>query len=388
MPSNEPKIRVLHLIHTITFGGIETIILNWLRSLDENRFTNHLVCFANPGQTEKPFVEAALRHGFHVDLIGWHRRKPVFRAARELSALQKKYQAEVIHTHNTYAHLVALVAGYRKPVALVGSVYVWGDFGLRRNLLQKMDGWILRRFDRVTSQCEKTQARTLERGISPQNSLILESGIPVEPVTLAADRREALRKRYHTSKDDLVLLNVARLNAEKGQDFLLDCFLTIAKRHPHARLWIAGVGPLEPMLKRRCRELGLDHKVTWLGFVVDLEELFALADLLVHPSLEEGVPLALCQAMAAEMPIVATAVGGVPEIIKDRQSGILVPSQDGKALVAAIDEMITHPKLAQWLGQEARRFIAQEYQLGSSTAKLESLYTAVVHPVVHSVVHP
>ncbi len=375
-----PKIQVIHLIHTIEFGGIETIVLNWLRSLDRDRFSNHLVCFANPGRTEQPFVDAAERRGFHVDTIPWHRGKPIFRAARALCALQKKYQAEVIHTHNTYAHLVGLFARKCDPVALVGSVYVWGDFGFRRNLLQRVDAWVLRHFDQVTSQCQKTHTGTLRRGVLPEKSSILESGIYSQPLLLEAERRDALRKGWQTAAGDFVLLNVARLNTEKAQGFLLECFREIVDKHPHAKLWIAGVGPLEAVLKRRCAELGLSNRVVWLGFVVELEELFAMADLIVHPSIDEGVPLALCQAMAAGKPIVATAVGGVPEIIQDRHTGRLVQSQDAESLVAAINELIAQPELAVSLGQAAQRFIAEDYQLGNSTAKLEALYQAIVRP--------
>lgn len=368
------RVSVVQLIHTIAYGGIETIVLNWLLHLDPRQFEVHLVCFANPDHSEQAFVSAATRRGLSVATIPWHRGKPVFRAARELSTLASAWRPDILHCHNVYANLVGLQAARSLDVKTVASVYVWGNFGWKRNLLQKIDAWTLRRFDHVTSQCERTQQDTLGRGVRPERSSVLESGLTVTPRRMTPAERRSERLDLGASDEHVVLLNVARLHPEKAHDLLLRSFVEILRNSPQARLWIAGVGPCESDLKRLCSELGLDNCVRWLGFVDDLPPLFELADIQVHPSLNEGVPLALLHGMAAGMPIVATAVGGIPEVIEDGSNGVLVPGGDGAAFVRAVGALIQSPDEARRLGTAACDFIDGRYNLGQSVARLEQIY--------------
>lgn len=365
---------VVQLIHTIAYGGIETIVLNWLLHLDSSKFDVHLVCFANPDHSEQPFVDAAARRGLTVSTIPWHRGKPIFPAARQLASLAEQWGADILHCHNVYANLVGLRAARRLGIRTVASVYVWGDFGWKRNLLQRLDAWALRRFCHVTSQCEQTQQETLARGVQASRSSILESGLTVTPRLLAPADRSQRRRELGATDDQVVLLNVARLYAEKAHDSLLESFAEIRKRAPHARLWIAGVGPREADLKRLCSTLGLSNEVRWLGFVDDLPPLFELADIQVHPSHNEGVPLALLHGMAAGMPIVATAVGGVPEVVNHDRTGLLIPAGDSCGFTDAVVGLIQSPDRARRLGDAARDFIDQRYNLGHSVAQLEQIY--------------
>lgn len=108
--SPDSKIKVVHLLHTMDYGGVETIILNFLDGIDNDRFDVHMVCFANPGGTEHLFIEAAERAGVSVRTIPWHRGKPIPRSARALVRILRETQADIIHTHNIYADVVGLVA--------------------------------------------------------------------------------------------------------------------------------------------------------------------------------------------------------------------------------------------------------------------------------------
>lgn len=129
------KTSVFHLIHTMAYGGIETIVVNWFDHLDRDRFDLKLVCFANPGNTERPFVDAARRRGIEVVKIPWGRRKPLFQATREFVRLVRQFDADIVHTHNVYADIVGWLAAKRTRAKTVASLYVWGEFGVKRNLL-------------------------------------------------------------------------------------------------------------------------------------------------------------------------------------------------------------------------------------------------------------
>ena len=372
--ANEPRISVLHLIHTMAYGGIETVVLNWIRGMDRTRFDVHLACFANPGGTEQPFVEAAERQGLTVHKLPWGRGKPVLKAAGELVRLARRFRVDIVHSHNCYADLVSLAAAWRLPVKTITTVYVWCDLDWKRNLIQAINRAILPFFDRITAHCEFTRIETVRRGFPEAKITTLICGFETHPVTLSVQERLGERRARGVRDDELLLVNIARLYPEKAQDALLRIFARIRERHPNTRLWIAGVGPLEAELKALCARLGLDRSVEFIGFITDLPRLLALADIQVHPAHIEGVALAICEGMAAGLPIVASAVGGLSEVLSYGENGLLVPPGDEAAFVDAVCSVIDDPDLGRRLGAAARRFIQHDYSLKTAVAAVEQTY--------------
>jgi L-malate glycosyltransferase len=369
-----PRVTVIHLIHTMAYGGVETALINWLRRIDRSRFHVHLVCFANPGGTEAPFVEAAQRAGLEVDKIKWSRRKPVLRAARELARIARRHRADVIHSHNWYADFVCAAAAWMVDVKTITTLYVWFDYDWKRNILQWLDQHVVRNFDRITAHCEATREATLARGIAPERVQTLICGFETHPVALERAVRQQRREDLGAAQDEVVLLNVARFYPEKAHGFLLRCFARIRASAPRTKLWIAGIGPLEQEIRAQASALGLDDCVRFLGFVTELPELLALADIQVHPAEIEGVPLAVCEGMAAGLPIVASEVGGLPEVIQNGQRGLLVPRGDQEAFVRAVLGLIADVPLQRRLGSNAQRFITEDYSLQAAVRRVEDTY--------------
>lgn len=367
----------MHLIHTVAYGGVETAVMNWLRKLDSARFESHLVCFANPGGTEQPFVDAARQGGFRVDTIPWSRGKPILKAALRLARLMRQYRVEVLHTHNTYADLVGLIAARMVPARTITTLYVWGDFHWRRNLLQKFNRWLLPHFDLVSAHCEETYRKTLASGLSPEKLRLLICGYEANRVNYTPEQRRLRRREMGIRDGEIVLANIARLYPEKAQDSLLRIFPAVLQRHPQARLWIAGIGPLDRELRSLCTRLGLDSTVRFLGFVQDLPELLALVDIQLSTSVAEGVPLAICAGMAAGLPIVATDVGGLAEILDHGRAGRLVPCGQETAFLNALSELIDDSAERARLGRAARKFIENDYSLETAVRRLERTYMEV-----------
>jgi glycosyltransferase involved in cell wall biosynthesis len=372
--ASREKIRVAHLIHTMAYGGIETAILNWLTMMDKSRFEVHLFCFANPGETEKPFVEAAAAAGFTVNRIPWNRWKPVIRAGRIMAGHIRRLNIQILHCHNTYAQLVAIVAGKLTRAKTVTTVYVWGNFGWKRALLQRIDQISLRFIDQVSAHCEETFRETVKRGVPPDKLKLLICGFAGQPVVLPNTERHARRGGLGVQPEDFVLINVARFWPEKAHDVLLRAFRLILKRRPKAKLWLAGVGPEEGRIRAMCMELELDESIRFLQFRKDLPAILALADLQVHPSDMEGVPLAVCSGMAAGLPIVATAVGGLVEILRHNKSAVLVEPRNPVQLAEAVLELMDDKEKRDSLGLAARAFIEREYSLSAATARVEAVY--------------
>jgi len=376
-PPAQRKLSVVHLIHTMAYGGVETAVLNWIRALDRERFDVHLVCFANPGETEAPFVDAATRMGIPVARIPWHRGKPVLRAARELQRLAAGWQADIVHAHNCYADVVTLVASRLGPrrFKTITTTYVWFDYrNWKRNLIQWIDAQAIRFFDRVTAHCENTRLETINRGFRAQDVSTLICGFETHRVELDPAVRAQRRRERGADDGDTVLINVARFYPEKAQVFLLECFARLLAVRPGLKLWLTGVGPLEDELRAAAARLNLGDSVRFLGFVSDLPQLLALADIQVHPAHIEGVPLAICEGMAAGLPIVASDVGGLPEILDQGRNGLLIPGLDVETFSAAVLRLVDDPALARSLGERARHFIENEYSLRTAIGRVEATY--------------
>lgn len=379
MPDADRPIRVLHLIHTMAYGGVETALINWLKRLDPAHVEIELACFANPDGSERPFEEAAAGAGVPVrHKLPWSRRKPVIASARRLARILRDERIDILHTHNCYADCVGAVTRWMSPVRTLTTLYVWADLGWKRNLIQRVNRWAIRGYDLISAHCDETYEQTLAMGFPKERLTTLICGFEMAIPTIGETERRERRRAMGLDDDAIVLANIARLYPEKEQASLLRCFQRLHTDDPRLRLWILGVGPLEAELKALCHRLGLDDSVRFLGFVEDLAGLLPLFDIQVHPAWIEGVPLSICAGMAAGLPIVASDVGGIPEVLRDRRSALLVPRGDADAFVAGVRELLADPGLARRLGAEARRFIENEYSLDTAVARLEQTYRGLV----------
>jgi len=377
-PRRTDKIRVAHLIHTMAHGGIETALINWMRTFDGDEFDPSLLCFANPGGTEAPFLEACARANLPVERIPWGRLKPVHRAAAAVADFVRRRRIAILHCHNAYANLVGLLAARLSPVKTVTTVYLWSRVGWKRRVLQRIDQRLLPHFDQVTAHCEAALRETSNRGYPAGRIKLLTCGFADRVAEIDGRERTRLRASMGVAPGEVVLIKVARFWPEKRHDVLLRAFRALLDRRPAVRLWIPGVGPEEPRIKALARELGLDRRVDFLGFRPDLPELLAMADIQVHSSDEEGVPLAILAGMAAGRPIVSTRVGGIVEVLRDEWSGVLVDPGDPVQLADAIAGVIDDPLRRRVLGLGAQTFIREHYSLEAATRRVEATYREVL----------
>jgi len=371
-------IPVAYLLHTIAYGGIETVILNWIEAMDTRRYQIHLICFANPGETEAPFVEAARQRGIQVDKIPWSRRKPLFKAARTLAGIIRDKDIRILHTHGWYAEFTGLLTAWLVPVKTLTTVYVWFDYDWRRNLIQWLDQYVIRYFDQVTAHCEYTRRDTIARGIPEAEIRTLICGYRGQPYRIDDSERHRLRAEQGLADEHVVLVNVARFYPEKTHAALLRIFQHVHREVPATRLWLVGTGPLEEALRRQVAELGLEQVVRFTGFVSDLPRLLSLTDMQVHPAAIEGVPLAVLAGMSAGLPIVASAVGGLPEILADGRNGVLVEGGDEAAFVRAVLSLLADPQRTRSLGQRTLEFVRTEYSLDAAVTQVADCYDALL----------
>jgi glycosyltransferase involved in cell wall biosynthesis len=264
------------------------------------------------------------------------------------------------------------------PVRTLTTVYVWSGYGLKRRMLQWIDARLLSHFDQVTAHCEAALHATVQRGFAAEDISLLTCGFADRVAHLDAAERHAARTAMGVGPNETVLIKVARFWPEKRHDILLHAFKHLLQRTTDVQLWIPGVGPEEARVRALAAELGVADRCRFLGFRTDLPELLAMADLQVHTSDEEGVPLAILSGMAAGKPIVSTRAGGIAEVIEDGHSGVLMPLRQPQAFADAVYALMRDVARQQALGRSAQHFIEHEYSLAAATARVERLYAEVV----------
>lgn len=282
------------------------------------------------------------------------------------------HRPDIIETHHVKSHCLVVLSG-------LWHRYRWGAFhhGYTRTdfkvcAYNQLDRWSLRFAAHVVTT-NRRFARMLERrGVARRALTVLHNGVRETHAT--AEEGAALRARLGLAAGDRVVLTVGRLSFEKGQMHAIRAALAWRDR---ARLVIAGDGPDRPALERLARNLGLEDRVVFAGLTRDVAPFYALADVFVLPSLSEGSPNVLLEAMASGLPIVATDVGGVPEIAADEVNALLVPAEDAAAMGRSVLRLLNDSTLGSQLGRMARQTVTEHYTPEQRAAALTRVYAHV-----------
>jgi len=302
------------------------------------------------------------------------------RTIRQVSEFIKKEQPDVIHSHGYKADVVAWMAGRPRQVPLISSCHPWleTDNNRRAALYALIDKLILLRFDRVVAVSDQVRRECRVGPLRKRDIPVIANGVAI-PSACAAVDTEDIRQELDIPSGHLLIGCVARLTREKGHIFLLEAFADVARRCvTPASLLLMGDGiEMEP-LQQACHRLGLQDHVHFLGHRSGVPAFLRQLDLFVLPSLSEGIPMALLEAMAAAVPVLATTVGGVPGILDHGQAGVLVSPGDSPALAAALLELVHDRNLRDTLAQRGRLRVETVYSRTSMCRLYEAQYAALL----------
>jgi glycosyltransferase involved in cell wall biosynthesis len=341
-------------------GGTERQAAELVCRLDPARFRVHVVCLRREGAW-LPRVEgrAASVAEFRVRSFT---SVSTLRTIRRLAAWLRANEIGVLHTWDLYANIVGL------PAALMARVPV--RLGSRRGITSPVTRRGLLALQRaaftaahhIVANSEAAAARLRREGIPARRIDIIPNGIDVSDFPAA---RRSARK---------VVTTVANIRIDKGHDVLLEAVRGVLERHPEARFRIVGDGPLRATIEARAHTLGIAGSVDFLGARDDVPEQLATSDVFAFPSLMEAFPNGVMEAMATGLPVVATDVGGIPELVDHERNGLLVRPGDPVALAAGIVRLLDDRAFADACGRAARETIAARYSFDRMVATFESLY--------------
>ena len=368
----------------IVGGAQENTLASVVELRRRGRFAADLVLGPTRGP-EGTLVPEARRHGVEPRLVRSLRRavNPLLDpgALAALAALFRRGRYQVVHTHSSKAGILGRVAARLAGVpVVVHTVHGWGFNDRRPALVNRAftaaERWCAGFTDALVTVTPRDTESGLALGIGrPALYTTIRSGIDVARFRTPRRPRAELRAELGLPAEAPVVVSVMRLVPQKAPLDFIAAAGRLLRDVPEARVLIVGDGPLRQLVETRCRVLGIRDRVVFTGLRTDVPELLAASDVLALSSLWEGLPRVIPQAMAAGLPVVATAVAGNAEAVADGVTGMLVPPHDPPALGAALAALATDGGRARTMGA-AGRARAAEYSVRRMVDDLEALYAA------------
>jgi len=364
-------VRILFLVNGFAIGGAEVKLLELVKEIKKRSPQTYypIVCAIGQGgplqeRFEKMNVETYVfpkKHKYDVFLI------------YKVYQLLKKKRIDILQTNLYYADIIG---AYAAKLAGMTKVISWDamtapyHYGIKNLLAYRLASkWFV--VSVAVSNAIKTKI-IQERHVPADKTTTIHYGVDLQ--YFLDTKNQAYRKILGFHSKDIVLGTVARLSEQKGHRYLIDAIKEIVKKYENIRVLFIGDGPLRKKLELQVNQLGLDSIIKFLGFRSDVKEILGVLDIFILPSLFEGLPNVVLEAMACGKPVIATNVSGIPEIIVDHQTGILIPPKDSNAIVQAIFQMLENPKKMKMMGKMSRKRVEEEFNLKKQVNSFIELY--------------
>jgi glycosyltransferase involved in cell wall biosynthesis len=371
MPSQNDRLRVLLTLPAFVTGGAERVVLDLLRHLDRNLFEVAVVSlFPASGSIFEREV-----HVLGVEVFYLSKQPGLdIEVLPQLNKIFASFKPDIVHNHLYILHYILPLCVLNNTPVRIHTFHNTANIKAPELWRRWSYYTAIHQFGFMPVSVSAHVAGGVQQLYHPSSSFIIRNGTDTAKFSGNSNNRAVWRKNNSISEDAWVLACVARLHHQKNHNLLLDTFAGIAKQIPQALLLLAGSGPLEEELSRKTLALGLQEKVRFLGDRDDLDALLQACDVAVSTSNWEGLSISLIEAMAAGKPIVATNVGGVPELVKHSTTGFLVPSGDQHQFTKALLVLQANPELAHWMGEQGRQRARAAFDVREMARQYGQLY--------------
>lgn len=371
------RTKVLYLVNEFADGSSNNLILTLIEGMDHERFEFYVGGLKSIGGP----MEARFRTaGATVANFGMSPGRLGLGLVRQIARAVDAHAIDLVHTHVMRPDILGGIAARlspRRPAVLStkhNMAYVRGQTAWRaRNLVY----WpTMRASTHIVTVTEALRQQAITRlHLRPDRVTTIYNGIDADHF-YQPDAREATRADLGIEPDAFVMTYTGRLIGGKGIEDLLRATARLAPHHPEARALIVGAGVLDAPLKQLAGELGITDQTVFSGFRRDIPAVLAASDVFVLPSFSEGLPLSLLEAMAARKPVVASRVGGIPEVVVDGETGLLIEPGDVPGLAAALASLMDDPARSQRIGTQGQQHVQDHFSVDRMVAQYQALYAA------------
>jgi glycosyltransferase involved in cell wall biosynthesis len=373
--SEKNTYRILHLISSSGLLGAERVLLELAEQSKRAGLKVAIGVIENHKRPSSELAKAASTLGLKVQIFPCRWRFDL-KTILFIRAFINREQIDLLHSHGYKGNFYALMAT-RGKIPWVVTNHNWTRTTLNLKAYALLDLLLIRFAKKVVAVSDVIAMKLHQCGVSSQKIMVIDNGIDLQ--------RFSSQKRNHLLKESLgikdgskVIGTIARLTKEKGHIYLIEAAKNIASVFPGTTFLIVGDGNERDRLEKRVRQLGLEDRVIFTGQRKDIIDILSILDIFVLPSITEGLPIALLEALASRLPAVATTVGAVPKVILDRETGLLIEPGSPESLRRAISELLSNQERARRLGDQAYRKVEKEFSAKSMAARYFNLYSEIL----------
>lgn len=370
-------INVLHLRDTDVVCGPGKTIIETACAADPRFYYSSIGIFCSPGKPNA-YLDAAEARGIEVRRLEAERPWDP-RLLSQIAALIRERQIHIVHSHDYLSDILTRVVARRVHVATMSTVHGWITNTVRSRIKVGISKIALRGLDRVVAVSEETRSRVEAAGVPASRIVVIHNAIVAKNYCASDYAPGVFRQQIGIATDAILIGNIGRLSPEKGQrDFLLGA-APIAREDARVHLVFAGHGPDALTLQGLVAELGLTGRVTFAGHMKDVRPVYRDLDVLALTSYTEGFPNVVMEALCMDVPVLATNVGGVRELMTDGVTGVLVPSGRPDEIEVGLRRLIQDRPEAERMTAAGKQLVMDRFELGQRTLKEEAVYRELVH---------
>jgi len=373
--------RVLVCIPVLLIGGTEIQTLNLVRVLLSNGYHVSICCFYEYNET---MVSLFRSEGVKVLLLGLKRTDGMLRLLRKMKSVFNEIRPDIVHVQYIAPGLIPIIAARLSYARTVFATVHQpsSPYGFKAKLFLRLGAYLSTVFFCVSKSAEESWFGNSEV-FNPQyvnhkrKHFTIYNAVDISMITYAIDSSNCDQLKKSLGLDACSVIGiVGRLRKEKGQAFLLDAMRDVIKEVPEAKLVVVGDGPDWNQLIERSKTLGIADHILWLGAKNPGEalQLYGIMDVVAVPSLFEGFSLTAAEAMAASVPVVASAVDGLNEVVEHNRTGFLVPPRDSNALAKCLLKLLSDPSKAKVMGKEGKQKAMKYFSMKHFSESITTSY--------------
>ncbi|MCX6971196.1 MAG: glycosyltransferase [Verrucomicrobia bacterium] len=362
--------KVLHVIDSLHLGGAQEVVLNLATCGDRRRFTHEVATMHGRGV----YWDRMAALGIPLHSLSPHKLFPWYAAS--LPELLVRGRFDILHCHLVASNIIAKPLGRMCGVPVIlNHDHTNDDYRANNRVRLALDSLSNRLASHIIAVSDSCRKFLIEReGVPAEQITLIQNAIDLGRFSASCGTGAGARKALGIPDGPPVIAGVGRLNPQKNYSLFIRIAAEVLKRHPQAVFVLAGEGPEDGILRKLAIECGVGEQLHFCGYVPDTRQVYLAADALLMPSLFEGLPMSLLEAMAMKVPVVASALDGIAEVVEDGRDGFLVPSGDADGFAERICRLIETPSLGHQIGAAASEKIALRFSSLRMCGEVERIY--------------
>jgi glycosyltransferase involved in cell wall biosynthesis len=365
----QKKIHVMQVTFGMGIGGMERVIMDLCRYVDPDRYRFSIVCISVRGL----LADQMQAEGVPIIYCEKQSRLRKYLRSLDLAGIFRRSDVDIIHTHHTPAFVHSTIGAHLAGRPIIINTDHCKNYNTEKKhwmWLERGASWLI---DEIVAVSNHTRDELIQyEKIAPEKISVIYNGINIKKTrtTSAGD----IRKEFGIDNAQPIVGTVARLEDQKGLDLLLDSVPYVIAQLPTVKFLIVGGGKKEQELKSQAHRLGIEKNVIFTGWRSDAVDLLEAFDIFVSTSNFEGMPMVLLEAMALSKPVVATAVGGIPEVVEDGHTGNIIAERNPELVANTLTRLLSDTPLRERMGQAAHQSYNEKFSAEKMASNYEKLY--------------